>query len=327
MVNGNGTKLPLPQLIDSTMLNTWRSCNQRFHRMYHEGYHPKGVSIDLYAGGLFADACREVRQQVFEFHKPLPDALLMAQARFFQNWGDIEPPPNKMKKGKDNVWNGVEAYFARWSPFTDDVQPFMTTEGKPTLEYTFSYPLEPITRTQAEGGFPAHPSDPSLPFMYGGKFDMLGTMKGLVVPLDEKTTSGIGPTWADQWNLRSQFIGYVWALQQAGMDCNNAVIRGIAFLTNEIKLAESIRPYSNSLIAKWYEQVRRDLWKIVQAYNDDYWDYNFGESCTAYGNCPFVAVCESPNPENWLTEFEVRHWSPLSHQPDPESLVNPMLTR
>lgn len=326
MSQGNG-RLHLPQLVDSTMLNTWRSCNQRFHRMYHEGYHPKGVSIDLYAGGQFADAIHEVRSMVFGKGKSLSDALLIAQAGFFQRWGDIDPPPNKKPKGKDNVWKGVEEYFTRWSPLTDDVQPFTTVDGKPTLEYTFSIPLEPITSTMEEGGFPAHPSDPELPFVYGWKFDMLGQMKGIVVPLDEKTTSGIGPTWADQWNLRSQFIGYVWALQQAGMDCNNAVIRGIAFLTNEIKLAESIRPYSNTLIAKWYEQLRQDMWRMVRAWHLDYWDYNFGESCTAYGNCPFVAVCESSNPDTWLSEFEIRHWSPLSHHPDPESLINPALTR
>lgn len=320
MPNPNG-KPNLSQLIDSTMLTTFRSCHQKFHLAHHLGYRPKGVSIDLHAGACFASAIEETRRQVHFGKRSLPDALLLAQARFMQEWGDIEPPEHNVRKkakSRDNVWYGVEAYFERWSPLTDYVKPYRTIEDQPTLEYTFSLPLE-------GDDFPLHPN--GEPFVYAGKFDMLGELYGRPAVCDDKTTSGIGPTWADQWNLRSQFIGYVWALQQLGFDCDTAVIRGVSFQVSEIKLIEAIRPYTKFIIDRWYEQLRRDLHTLIRCYNEDYWDFDLAEACTAYGGCQFVNVCGSPNTDSWLTEFEVRRWNPLSHHPDPESLINPPLVR
>jgi hypothetical protein len=312
------------------MLTSFASCAQKFNLAFRQGYRPKGVSIDLHAGACFATAVETVRRQVHVAKQSLANALVVAHARFMQEWGEVEPPEwnaRKKAKSKDNVWYGVESYFERWSPLTDYVKPYRTTEGQPTLEYTFSLPLEPLTRLQSEGGFPSHPSDPDLPFVYAGKFDMLGELHNRPVVCDDKTTSGIGPTWADQWDLRRQFIGYVWALQQLGFDCDTAVIRGVSFQVTEVKLIEAIRPYSKFLVDRWHEQLRRDLWRIVACYEADYWDYNLADACTAYGGCQFAQVCGSPHGESWLSEFEVRHWSPLSHHPDPESLINPPLVR
>jgi len=319
------TKPHLPQLIDATMMNCFRACPQKFHLEFHQGYRPKGVSIDLHAGGCFAIALEEVRSQVFGHGKSLADALVIAHAKFMVAWGDLEPPEWKPGKTRDNTWYAVEEYFKAYSPLTDFVQPYMT-DDKPTLEYRFSIGLEPVTETEEEGGFPSHPIDPEASFHYGGKFDMLGHMQHRPVILDEKTTRGIGKDWADQWNLRSQFIGYVWACQQVGIDIDTAVIRGIALLKTEIKFAEAIRPYSNFLVKRWYEQLRRDLWRMRRCWEKGYFDFNLGETCTAYGNCAFMTVCGSPNPDSWLTEFDIRHWNPLDHNPDPQP-SNPALVR
>jgi len=308
------------------MMNCFKACPQKFHLEFHLGHRPKGVSIDLHAGACFAVGIEEVRRQVFAHSKPLGDALAIAHAKFLLAWGDIEPPEWKPGKSKDNTWYAIEQYFNTYSPHTDDVQPYLTN-GQPTLEYRFSIPLEPLTATEEEGGFPSHPSDPELPFDYGGKFDMLGQIYTRPVILDEKTTRGIGQNWADQWNLRSQFIGYVWACQQVGIPLDTAVIRGIALLKNEIKFAEAIRPYSTFLINRWHNQLRRDLWRMVRCWEEDYWDFNLGETCTAYGNCQFLHVCPSPNADTWLSEFEIRHWNPLNHNPDPQPTNDPTLVR
>jgi hypothetical protein len=247
-----------------------------------------------------------------------------------QEWGDVEPPPWKPVKTRDRVWRAVEDYFANFSPLTDHVQPYFTTEHEPSLEYTFSIPLEPISKTVEGGGFPAHPIDADMPFVYGGKFDLLGHISGDPVVCDEKTTSGIGPRWADQWDLRSQFIGYTWSCNLAGIKVDKAVIRGIAILTNETKIAEAIKPYSHFIIDRWHEQLRRDLWRMVEHWREGYWDYNFGETCTAYGNCAFLNACGSPNADAWLqSDFEIRHWTPLSHNPaeTPESVAAASLVR
>ena len=110
-------------------------------------------------------------------------------------------------------------------------------------------------------------------------------------------------------------MGYKWACRQVGIDVGEVAVRGIAIQKTQIVHAEAIKPYPDELLGRWHEQLRRDLWKIRKAYDEDYFDYNFADSCTAYGLCSFLNVCASSNPQNWVTEFEERTWNPLSKNP------------
>jgi hypothetical protein len=78
---------------------------------------------------------------------------------------------------------------------------------------------------------------------------------------------------------------------------------------------EAIKLYPQFLISRWFEQLRRDLHHLVAAWESGYFDYNLGDSCTAYSHCPFVPLCSSPHPENWYSSYEVRRWNPLNRNP------------
>lgn len=323
----------LPTYIDSTMRSCFVSCPQKFFREFVEGYRPPGISIDLHAGGCFASGIEETYKQVHMHKKPLGDALMIAHARFMQEWGDFEVPEfKKTAKTKDRVWEAIygdgtpkgRGYFEEYGPLTDHVQPYFDQAGKPTFEYTFAIPLEPavdprsMTRFDGEGyQFPTHPN--GSPFLYTGRFDMLGSYMGRPVVRDEKTTgSSIGQDWAKKWDLRSQFMGYVWACQQCGIDLDTVVVRGIAIQKTQIVHSEAIKTFSKFMIDRWHEQLRRDLWRIRRAYDDRYWDYNLADACTAYGSCVFTDICQSPNAETWLKQFVVRKWNPLDKNPAKE---------
>ncbi len=314
MTHANGP-VTLPQHIDSTMMTCFRACPQKYFREFVQGYRPPGISIDLHAGACFASAIEEVRKQVWLHGKPLGDALMLAQAKFFCEWGDVEAPEwKRTAKTKDRVWEAVESYFQRYSPLTDHVRPYKNPKGEPTLEYTFAIPLLPCSVADINDNFPAHPNGD--PFIYTGRFDMVGEYQGHPCVCDEKTTgSSIGKNWAYQWDLRSQFIGYVWACQQNGIDLDTVVVRGIAIQMTQIVHAEAIKTYSGHLIAKWHDQLRRDMWRLVRCHDDQHFDYNLGDSCTAYGQCAFLAVCQSNNPDTWLQDFVIRHWNPIDKNP------------
>lgn len=315
----------LPQHIDSTMRACFRSCPQKFFLEFVHGFRPPGISIDLHAGGVFASAVEEVYRQVFIHKRPMQDALNRARLKFFAEWGDVEPPAwNKMKKAKnkDRVWTAVEGdgtpegrgYFEQYGIATDEIQPYFDANGKPTLEYSFAVPLEPYSSTDNGHCFPEHPD--GGPFIYTGRFDMLGIRHGDTIVKDDKTTGGsIGAYWSEQWELRAQFLGYCWALQQCGIPCNQVAVRGIAIQQTQIVHIEAIKTYSNFLIARWHEQLRRDLWNLRRMYNERYWDFNLSDACSSYGGCIFSRVCQSPNPESWCNEFEVRHWNPIAKNP------------
>lgn len=301
----------LPPYIDATMMSCFRSCPRKFYNEFVLGLRPGGISIDLHAGGAFAHCLEVVRKNIFIHGRGLAESLLRANAAFEIYWGDfVIPEHKKTNKRPDRVWAAVESYFEHYTPHTDHIQPYFV-EGKPTFEFTFSIPLD-------GSGWPKHPVS-GEPFFYSGRFDMLGEYLGLPVVEDDKT-SGTGhyANWSEKWDLRSQFIGYTWACRVLGIPVQAVAVRGIGIQMTQIAHAEVIKPYSDHLRAMWLEQLRRDLWRLVFMWRDGYFDYNFGESCTDFGNCIFTQPCQSPDPEPWLKTFDVRRWNPLLKDPTKE---------
>jgi hypothetical protein len=290
------------------MVSAFRSCPRKFYNEFILGLRPEGLSIDLHAGGAFAHALEIVRKEVFVNQRSLSDALVRASAAFEIYWGDFRIPETKTtNKRPDRVWAAVEAYFNQYPPHTDHIQPYFVN-GKPTFEFTFAIPLE-------GPDWPTHPVTGD-PFLYTGRFDMMGEYLGNPVICDDKTSgSGHYGNWSEKWDLRGQFIGYTWACQQLGIDATDVVVRGVGIQMKQIALAEAIKPYSDDLRSKWLEQLRRDLWSITRMWTEGYFDYNLAESCTAYGNCVFSTACQSADPEPWLKTFDVRRWNPVAIDP------------
>lgn len=315
----------LPPFVDSTMMTCFRSCPEKFRLEFIYGLRTGGISIDLHAGGCFALALEECYRGIWESNLPLPKALERAQGAFAVAWGDFEIPEyKKTAKTYDRVWAAVEAYFEKFPPHTDHTKPYFVN-GKPTFEFTFSIPLEPVADHDdmswgrpydpANKSFPLHPIT-NEPWMYCGRFDMLGEYMGRPVVRDEKTTGrSISTGWAEQWNLRSQFMGYVWACQQSGLDLDSVVIRGIAIQKTQTPIEEAIKVFPRHKIARWHEQLRRDLWRIRRAWDEGYFDFNFGDACTAYGSCMFMDVCGAAEREPWMNQFTVNRWNPLLKNP------------
>lgn len=311
----------LPGHIDSTMMSAFRSCPRKFYNEFVFGLRPTGISIDLHAGGCFAHALEVVRNEIHIHNRSLDEALLRANAAFEIRWGDFEIPEHKKtNKRPDRVWAAVESYFQQYPPRTDHIQPYFS-DGRPTFEFTFAVPLEPAVDSRSlvsptgEYQFPLHPVT-GEPFIYSGRFDMLGSYDGRPVVEDDKT-SGAGhyANWSEKWDLRSQFIGYTWACQQMGIDVSDVVVRGVGIQMTQIAHAEAIKPYSDFLRQRWLEQLRRDLWRLVRCWNEGYWDYDLGETCTSFGNCIFMQSCQSPYEDQWLKTFDVRRWNPLHQDP------------
>lgn len=306
----------LPPYVDSTMMSAFRSCPRKFYNEFILGLRPPGISIDLHAGGAFAHALEVVRKEFFINNRSLPDCLIRANAAFEIYWGDFTIPDHKKtNKRPDRVWAAVESYFATYHPEFDHIQPYFVA-GAPTFEFTFAIPLD-------LPGFPLHPVS-GEPFIYSGRFDMLGQYMGLPIIEDDKTSgSGHYSNWSEKWDLRSQFIGYTWACRELGLDVSSVAVRGVGIQIRDIAHAEAIKPYSDHLRSIWLKQLGRDLNRLVQCWNEGFFDYDFGESCTQYGNCIFMQPCQSLDPEPWLKTFDVRRWNPTLKDPTSEQVPNP----
>lgn len=321
------TPVPLlPSHIDSTMLTTYRACRKKFWWEYILGLRPRATSIDLHAGGAFSASLEAFYRsyymdprvaQLSELDARMHHAKTAAYRAFATEWGEFIVPDGHVKT-EPAMWNAVETYLRAFPPPMDRVQPYIDDEGNCTIEYSFAIPLD-------FPGWPLHPVTGD-PFIYSGRFDMLGHREGRVVWRDEKTSSRLERIWADKWTLRSQFMGYCWALTYCGIPCDTGVVRGVIITTKDCRIVEAVKQYPQHMIARWIEQVRRDLEGIVRSWNEDPerglgFDYNFGDSCTSYGRiCSYADLCSSLTPEQWMSDFVIRRWNPLDRNPIRETV-------
>lgn len=293
----------LPAVLDSTMLNTFRPCPQKFYDEYILGLRPPDTSIDLHAGAVFSITLEAFYREIYTNAANTSTALARAYAVFQSAWGDFVIRKERHPKTPENMWAAVEDYVRVYPPGSDSVQPWFAGPNA-SFEYSFALPLD-------LPGFPVHPGSGD-PFIYAGRFDMLGKKDSRPCIRDEKTAQRLESNWSEKWDLRSQFLGYCWALQRAGVPCNTVVVRGVIITLTSIRQVEAIKIYSQHLIEKWLEQTRRDVNRLVRCWNEGYFDYNFGDVCTMYNHCPYIPLCSSHQPENWYESYEVRRWNPLS---------------
>jgi hypothetical protein len=296
----------LPEVIDSTMVGEFVACPTKFYYSFCRQLGPVYPSIDLHAGGAFARGLEVLRKAYYGPEKlslaaSLERAMLEAMAFF----GDVVVPDFKEAKGVDRVVTALAAYIEHFPPATDHIQPNYGSDGNPMVEFTFSVPL-PIK----------HPTTGN-PFIYAGRFDMVGLYNGQLLGVDEKTTSQLGPTWSSKWNLRGQFTGYCWALHQFDLPVVGMVARGISFLKKSHGFEESIQMRPKWMIDQWYEQLLRNVERMSAAWTSGWFDQDFGETCAAYSGCPFQILCQSATPEDWIHgRFGKREWNPLHKIPE-----------
>ena len=312
----------LPLHVDSTMIAAFRSCPRRYYNEFVLGLRPKNPSVHLHAGAAFASALEHFYNRYHIDGVDPHRAELEAIAVLSDEYGDFVCP-DKEAKSLDRMIEALKDYLLTYPPKTDHVQPYFV-EGFPTFEFSFSIPLD----FKAPDGkdFPLHPVTGD-PFMYVGRFDMLGTYNGVPCVKDDKTTKSASYNWAEQWKLRSQFMGYVWACQYSGLPLDQVVIRGCVIQKTQIRQLEAICSYPDHLLQRWLILLRRDVERIAQYWNEGYFDFNYSDVCTSYGGCTFGESCVSENPAIWLDDYVVNRWNPLAKNPDTRDVMKSITER
>lgn len=282
------------------MLTTYRSCKRRFYHLYVQRIKPIGESIHLIAGGAFAAGLEAARNAQARTKHPLTadELALAAFPAFTRRWGTFVADETETKNFH-NTFHALEAYLAEFHPYHDAIQPVRRTNGDAATEFNFAIPL-PVQ----------HPSGD--PFIFVGRFDLLGSFNGLPVVVDEKTTSALGPFWLRQWDMRGQFLGYMWACKQLGYAVDHVVVRGIAIQKTQHQFATVPVQYPQTLIDRWYFELLNTLHSIVADFESGYWAYNFGDACSSYGGCSFSDLCRAANPDNWMNNYEPNLWTPVN---------------
>lgn len=291
-----------PHTFDSTMLGAFRSCPQKMFRTYVEHWKPKSESVHLIAGGAFARGIEVARQAYYIHDHNQEDSIAMGMQALLEAYGDFDPPADSAKS-PTRMAGALEFYFENYPLDGASAVPLTFPDGRKAIEFSFAEPLDirhPVTND---------------PILYTGRCDMIADFCGGQYTVDEKTTSQLGASWPKQWEMRSQFTGYQWAANRAGLNVQGTLVRGVSILKTKYDHLQHVTYRSPYEVDRWLDQTHRDIARAIEMWKDDYWDYSLDHACAEYGGCSMVNVCKSAEPEAWLPMyFEKRVWDPLARK-------------
>lgn len=291
-----------PNSIDSTILGTFRACPQKFFRQYVEHWKAKTNSVHLVAGGAFASGIEVARRAFFTEGKDATDAEGLGLEALIKHYGDFECPEDSAKS-LERMCGALEFYFERYPLGGDGADPIELPGGKRGIEFSFAEPIDirhPVTGD---------------PILYTGRSDMIAHRASGIYVYDEKTTSSLGASWGKQWEMRSQFTGYGWAARQQGIKVNGMIVRGVSILKTKYDTLEVPTYRSDYEYDRWYQQMLRDVKRMVQCWEEGYWDYQLEGACNDYGGCALNKVCKTSEPEAYLpVYFAKKVWDPLARR-------------
>ena len=288
-----------PEILDSSMLSTFKSCPQKFFKEYINEWKAKEPSVHLHAGAAFAKGLEVARRTFFVENASSDDAIAAGLGALLTHYGDF-PCPSDSAKSAQRMAGAFEFYFSNYPLSHEDSPPIILPGNRHAIEFSFAHPL-PIL----------HPTTGN-PLLYVGRMDAIIQYAGGTYICDEKTTSQLGASWSRQWDLRAQFTGYAWGCQQSGIRVDGAIVRGVSILKTKYETQQAISYRPEWQIERWFDELCGWVEDIRNCWTSGKWRHNLDHSCAEYGGCTFRQACSSQDETPWLeTYFERRHWSPL----------------
>lgn len=294
------TRFPL--CLDNTMVSAYRSCPTKF--MYNYARKLSGVaqSVHLVAGAAFARGLEVTRKEFFDKGTDFATALARGAAALVVAYGDFQPNQFQMAKSVENMIGALGFYFDTW-PINRIIVPYKQENNTHAIEWSFAIPIPGVL----------HP-DTGEPLLYAGRFDMVGVHEyGMLLGEDDKTTSQLGDQWFKQWPLANQVSGYCWAAQEYGIPLAGFNLRGVSLLKNNFGHADAITYRRAWMIKAFLESLTRTVKDMIRDYGEGKWEQSFGNACSQFGGCSYFDLCNSPNPEDWISQYYVPNtWNPMA---------------
>ena len=294
------SKIPFPTTLDSTILAAFKSCEQKAYLEFFQHWKMLNQSVHLHAGAAYAKGMEVARTAFYLEGQSPDDSVAAGLGALLAAYGDFECPADSAKSAERTA-GALEFYFSHYRLGEDRAIPMTLPGGKRGIEFSF---LEPLDIKHPETGDP---------IMYSGRMDMMCEFEGMHLGEDDKTASQLGASWPRQWDLRSQFTGYVWGAARAGIKLDGFLVRGVSILKTKYDTLQAITYRPDWMIDRWYAQLMRDIQRMIRAWEEGYWGWNLDHACAEYGGCPFRGVCQMKEPQALLeTQFQRRKWDPVA---------------
>lgn len=292
---------PFPEVVDSTIIAAWRSCPRKTFLEFFLHWKNKEPSVHLHAGAAYAKGLEVTRKAFYEEGKDHATAVALGIGALLEFYGDFDCPEDSPKSASRTA-GALEFYFDKYPMTHDLAKPLSLPGGKRAIEFGG---VEPLEENHPETG---------NPMQYSWRMDMACDYEGMKLGEDDKTASQLGASWPRQWDLRSQFTGYIWgAKRSAGIELNGFLVRGVSILKTKYDTLQAITYRPDWQIDRWLDQVHRDIRRMKASWEEGYFDYNLDHACNEYGGCQFKQVCLTREPGSVLEAlFERRKWDPVT---------------
>jgi hypothetical protein len=290
---------PFPTTFDNTMLSAARKCPQAFVWAHMATLAPVETSVHLHAGAAYARGLEVARKAFFIKNHSLEDSIAIGGLALIKDYGDFSAPHNSAKT-LDGLLGAYGHYFTQW-PMEQGPRPAVIGTST-AIEWNFVLPIPGVK----------HP-ETGEDLVYCGRFDTIDDYNGMKMGGDDKTTTQLGEQWFNRWRLSNQITGYCWGAGEYGIPLAGFRLRGVSILKNSYGHAEAITYRKAWQIKEFLINTQATINHLITMWAAGYYEKAWNDACSSYGGCPFMILCESQQPEQWIpVNFTQRKWDPLA---------------
>lgn len=280
-------------VLDNTEFTYWNSC---FSAGLWNGAIRK-VSANGATPLIFGEAAHvfmDKRLGGMSYQDALGLALLKATEKKLDSFMDA-------RRNKANLELMLSSYESHTAVVpSEKIRPY-EHEGRPMLEQKFSIPLGSFV---LKAGI-LFPQDEEIQVIWSGTIDVIGStgsQAGLWV-IDHKTTSVMGPKFADGYIRSSQMLGYTKATQliteHTGLKVQGVLINALASRSNGYEFKHFHLPMASWKLTEWHSEtiyaVQQLVINMAQFIATKESVPNREHCVTKYGRCPYFDLCEAPH--------------------------------
>lgn len=298
---------------DSTSIELAQTCPRKYYYQMIRGVAPKGKSVHLLFGGIYADALQHFYLRRFE-GASVEDAMRQTvRLALTASWDREAGHPiafNDTKKTRPNLIRTIVWYIEQFGEETEDgLQTYQLANGKPAVELSFAFEV-------------------TDDIMFCGHLDRVVSMGDQLYVMDQKTSGGtVGTYYFNQYSPHNQMSLY----SLAGKTILHSPIRGV--IIDAAQIAVNFTRFERGITTRTQDQLDEWLMSALETINtirhqtERYRDMVTANeknperafpmnptACGNYGGCPFREVCSrSPKVrESFLkSDYTNHNWDPL----------------
>jgi len=287
--------------IDNSTLETFTTCPRA--AFYQLGL-KRTISRKKAALGFGGAVHKILEQRYLRGTNPLlgedPKLCLQAGLDILKD-SAIDPEDFRTPDYLIEVWDKYQAKYP--------VETFEVVDG--FVEKEFAIPLGVVYAGSLE-----------VPVVWTGRIDAIIGDRDLYRVLDHKTTTMMGPSYFEEFNISSQMMGYTWAASHLlGREINGVLINAIA-LRKPTKTGKGIEfermhvYITPENLVEWRNNTLYVIGDLLRYWAQNYFPMHTKQCVGKYGRCQYYDVCTLPQSQR-LTMlntnlYEKTSWNALS---------------